>query len=118
MPLTVTNKGFGSVSQIETETNSERNSGSAPSARSSSASSAQNDINGNNGNNVTHQNSKKKKNVEPKQPPSLRTKLDIVANDENLTSAIVALTEWIVKAATPFEVSAICFITYYEHEVE
>ena len=39
-----------------------------------------------------------------KAPPSLKTKLDIVANNENLMDAIVALTEWIVKAATPVEV--------------
>ncbi len=39
-----------------------------------------------------------------KAPLSLKAKLDIVANNENLTDAIVALTEWIVKAATPLEV--------------
>ena len=48
---------------------------------------------------------KKTRKAEPKTPPSLKTKLDIVANNEDLTNAIVALTEWIVKAATPNEVS-------------
>lgn len=49
-----------------------------------------------------------KKAAVPKSPPTLKTKLDIVANDENLTDAIVALTEWIVKAATPIEVKELC----------
>lgn len=37
--------------------------------------------------------------------PTIKTKLDIVANNEDLTDAIVALTEWILKAATPSDVS-------------
>lgn len=51
---------------------------------------------------------KKTRKAEPKTPPSLKTKLDIVANNENLTDAIVALTEWIVKAATPSEIKELC----------
>lgn len=41
------------------------------------------------------------------QPTSLdlMTKLDIVANTDDLNDAIIALTEWINKAATPEEVS-------------
>ena len=45
------------------------------------------------------------KEVMQRGPPSLRTKLHVVANNKNLIDAIVALTEWIVKAATPLEVS-------------
>jgi hypothetical protein len=58
--------------------------------------------------NVNANNATVKKAAAPKSPPTLKTKLDIVANDENLTDAIVALTEWIVKAATPLEVKELC----------
>jgi hypothetical protein len=44
-------------------------------------------------------------NVEAKSPLSLKAKLEIVATNDDLTDAIVALTEWVVKAARPDEVS-------------
>ncbi|GFH55801.1 predicted protein [Chaetoceros tenuissimus] len=44
------------------------------------------------------------------QPTSLdlMTKLDIVANTDDLNDAIIALTEWINKAATPEEIQKFC----------
>ena len=43
--------------------------------------------------------------ISPKRPTSMASKLDVVAGFENLTDAAFALTEWVVKAAKPEEVS-------------
>lgn len=67
-------------------------------------SNAKKSSNGNKGSNGHAIKSKVTKKVDDKKPLSLKSKLDIVANNDNLTDAIVALTEWIVKAATPLEV--------------
>ena len=46
-------------------------------------------------------------------PFELSSKLDIVANSENLTDGIIALTEWVVKAATPPQVSYSDSVLFY-----
>ena len=45
------------------------------------------------------------KDISPKLPTSMASKLDVVAGFGNLTDAAFALTEWVVKAAKPEEVS-------------
>jgi hypothetical protein len=42
------------------------------------------------------------------QPLSLSAKLDIVAQSQDLTDGIIALTEWVVKAATPPQIMELC----------
>jgi len=44
----------------------------------------------------------------PTQPLSLSAKLDIVAQSQDLTDGIIALTEWVVKAATPPQIMELC----------
>jgi type II secretory pathway component PulM len=96
VPLTVTKNG----QPVSAETQTKHTNTNAPSI----ATNGHGHSNGSSNNNVA----KSKRNVEAKQaPPTLKMKLNVVANDENLTDAIVALTEWIVKAATPTEVSHI-----------
>lgn len=97
VPLTVTKNG----QPVSAETQTKHTNTNAPSI----ATNGHGHSNGSSNNNVA----KSKRNVEAKQaPPTLKMKLNVVANDENLTDAIVALTEWIVKAATPTEVKELC----------
>lgn len=49
-----------------------------------------------------------KKNIRIK-PFDLTAKLEIVANNQKLTDGMVALTEWVVKAASPMEVKQFCY---------
>jgi hypothetical protein len=46
-----------------------------------------------------------KKPSKPSAPTTMATKLDMVAGFESLSDAIFAMTEWIIKAAKPHEVS-------------
>eukprot|EP00557_Chaetoceros_sp_GSL56_P012224 CAMPEP_0176484762 /NCGR_PEP_ID=MMETSP0200_2-20121128/4634_1 /TAXON_ID=947934 /ORGANISM="Chaetoceros sp., Strain GSL56" /LENGTH=813 /DNA_ID=CAMNT_0017881271 /DNA_START=167 /DNA_END=2605 /DNA_ORIENTATION=- len=48
-----------------------------------------------------------KKNIRIK-PFDLSAKLEIVANNEKLADGIIALTEWVVKAASPMEIQQLC----------
>ena len=50
--------------------------------------------------------------LEEETPLTLKERLSMVANHENLTDAIVALTEWITKAASPTQVSRKVFEKY------
>jgi len=53
----------------------------------------------------TNTNTEENKRNSAQQNLTLNSKLEMVANHTNLTHAIVALTQWVNKAATPFEIS-------------